>query len=145
VGVKRAEQQLVIAATPQECFRALVEYETFPDWQEAVRSAEVLSRDEQGRGRDVAFEVDARVKNVRYTLRYSYEEPHCISWEYLDGDVKEIDGEYVLEDLGDGTTLATYSVGIDPGVWLPGPIRKLLNEQVMKNSVEELKKRVEGG
>jgi hypothetical protein len=50
----------------------------------------------------------------------------------------------VFEDRGDGTTLARYSLALDPGVWLPGPLQKVLSDQVMKGSVEDLKRRVEG-
>jgi uncharacterized membrane protein len=141
--VKRAEQQIVVEGTPQECFDALVDYESFPSWQRAVRAVEVVTRDSAGRGEEVAFEIDAKVKTVRYTLRYSYEPPHRIAWEYLGGDVKDVDGEMTLEDEGDGTTLATYSLALDAGVWLPGPVRKILTDQVMKGSVDDLKKRVE--
>jgi uncharacterized membrane protein len=142
--VKHAEQQILVEGSPQDCFDALVDYESFPDWQRAVKSVEVLGRDGEGRGRDVTFEIDAKVRTIRYTLRYSYEPPHRIGWDYVEGDVKDVDGEMVLEDRGDGTTLATYSLALDPGVWLPGPLQKVLNDQVMKGSVEDLKKRVEG-
>jgi uncharacterized membrane protein len=141
--MKHAEQQIVVEGTPQQCFDALVDYESFPDWQRAVKSVEVETRDDAGRGEQVAFEIDAKVKTIHYTLRYSYEPPHRITWDYLAGDVKDVDGEMVLEDRGDGTTLATYSLALDPGVWLPGPVRKVLNDQVMKGSVEDLKRRVE--
>jgi uncharacterized membrane protein len=143
--VKHAEQQIVVAGTPQQCFDALLEYESFPEWQRAVKSVEVEKRDRSGRGRDVAFEIDAKVKTIHYRLRYSYEPPHRIAWEYLDGDVKDVDGELVLEDRGDGATLVTYSLALDPGVWMPGPLQKVLNDQVMKGSVEDLKRRVESG
>jgi uncharacterized membrane protein len=143
--VKHAEQQIVVEGTPQQCFDALLEYETFPEWQRAVKSVEVEKRDRSGRGRDVAFEIDAKVKTIHYRLRYSYEPPHRIAWEYLDGDVKDVDGELVLEDRGDGATLVTYSLALDPGVWMPGPLQKVLNDQVMKGSVEDLKRRVESG
>ena len=141
--MKRADQQIVVEGTPQQCFDALLDYESFPEWQLAVKSVDVESRDRSGRGRDVAFEIDAKVKTIRYRLRYSYEPPHRIEWEYLGGDVKDVDGEMVLEDQGDGTTLATYSLALDPGVWMPGPVRKVLNDQVMKGSVQDLKRRVE--
>lgn len=141
--MKHAEQQTVVDGTPQQCFDALLEYETFPDWQRAVKAVEVVSRDRAGRGREVAFEIDAKVRTIRYRLRYSYEPPHRISWDYLGGDVKDVDGEMVLEDRGDGTTLATYSLALDPGVWLPGPLQKILSDQVMRGSVEDLKRRVE--
>ena len=129
---KRVEHQVTIDGLPQACFDALTDYETFTQWQDAVKSCEVISRDGDGRGREVAFEVDARVKTINYRLEYSYEEPHLITWDYLEGDVKEIDGEYTFEDNGDGTTLATYSLRIDPGVWVPGKLAKILNEQVMR-------------
>jgi uncharacterized membrane protein len=141
--VKHAEQQIVVDGSPDECFDALVDYESFPEWQRAVKSVDVLTRDGDGRGEEVAFEIDAKVRTINYTLRYAYEPPHRITWDYVEGDVKDVDGEMVLEDQGDGTTLATYSLALDPGVWLPGPLQKVLNDQVMKGSVEDLKRRVE--
>jgi hypothetical protein len=110
-----------------------------------VRSAEVMTRDADGRGEEVEFEIDAKVRTIHYRLRYSYEPPSRITWDYVEGDVKDVDGEFVLEDRGDGTTLATYSLALDPGVWMPGPLRKVLSDQVMKGSVEDLKERVEAG
>jgi uncharacterized membrane protein len=143
VGRKHAEHQLVVGAPPDACFDALTDYETFPDWQQAVRSVEVVTRYPDGLGREVAFAIDAKVKQIAYTLEYSYEQPHRITWDYLGGDVKDVDGEYTLEARDDGTTLATYSLALDPGVWLPGPVAKVLNEQVMKRSMDDLKRRVE--
>jgi uncharacterized membrane protein len=143
LGKKHAETQVVIDALPQACFDALTDYETFPEWQDAMQSVDVVTRYSDGRGREVAFEIDAKVKSVNYTLEYSYEEPHRITWDYIGGDVKDVDGEYVLEDRGDGTTLATYMLLLDAGVWLPPPLAKVLREQVMKRSMEELKRRVE--
>jgi uncharacterized membrane protein len=143
VPSKRAEQQIVIDRPPQACFDALTDYDTFTEWQDAVKSCRVISRDDEGRGKEVELEVDAKVRSISYRLEYQYEEPHLITWDYLDGDVREIEGEYVFEDRGDGTTLATYTLHIDPGVWVPGKLAKLLNEQVMKGSMEDLKRRVE--
>ena len=134
---------LVIEAEPTACFDQITDYETFPEWQSAVKEATVLSRDSNGRGRDVRFVIDAKVRIVSYTLRYSYDQPRLVTWDYLDGDVKSVDGKFVFEDQGDGTVLATYSLDIDPGVWLPGRVKKLLVDQVMKRSVEDLKRRVE--
>jgi Polyketide cyclase / dehydrase and lipid transport len=143
MGRKRAERQIEIEGAPAACFDAITDYESFPDWQRAVKDVEVLSRDQAGRGKEVAFEIDAKLRTVRYTLDYSYEEPHHVSWAYVEGDPKHVDGELVLEEGGDGVTLATYSLRIDPGVWLPGPVVSLLNEQVMHGALEDLKSRVE--
>jgi hypothetical protein len=140
---KRAERQIRIAAAPRACFDAITDYDSFPDWQRAVKHVEVLSRDRAGRGKEVAFEIDAKLRTVRYTLDYSYEEPHHVTWVYVEGDPEDVDGELVLEEGGDGVTLATYSLRIDPGMWLPSPVVSLLNEQVMQGALEDLKARVE--
>jgi len=142
MGAKRASHALVIAADAETCFEAITDYETFPEWQSAVKAVDVLSRDESGRGREVRFAIDAKVREVAYTLRYSYDAPRLITWDYVDGDVKSVDGDFRFEDHAGGT-LATYSLEIDPGVWLPGPVKKVLTDQVMKRSVEDLKRRVE--
>jgi hypothetical protein len=144
MGRKHAERQIRIAGEPADCFDAITDYDSFPDWQRAVKDVEVLSRDRAGRGKEVAFEIDAKLRTVRYTLDYSYEEPHHVSWTYVEGDPRDVDGELVLENGGEGETLATYSLRIDPGVWLPGPVVSLLNEQVMQGALEDLKARVEG-
>jgi ribosome-associated toxin RatA of RatAB toxin-antitoxin module len=141
--LKHGEQQALIEASPEDCFDAITDYETFPSWQEAVQSVEVVSRYEGGLGREVDFVVDAKVKKISYRLEYSYEAPHRIEWDYLGGDVRDIDGSFVFEEQEDGLTLATYSVLLDAGVWMPGPIRKILSDQVMKRSVDDLKRRVE--
>ena len=140
---KHAERQIVVARSPQACFDALVDFETYPRWQSAVRACEVQTRDRNGRARRVTFEVDAKVRSMTYTLDYSYESPHLVTWDFVEGDVSDIDGEIVLEDQGDGTTLATYALRIDPGSAVPGNVASALNDQVMKRSVEELKARVE--
>ena len=141
--MKEARQQAQIAASPQDCFDAIADFETYPEWQEAVQECEVLSRDQDGRARRVRTTIDAKVKRVSYTLDYSYDEPHAVRWEFVEGDPKNLDGEFLFEESDDGTTLATYALRLDAGVWIPGPIAKVLKDQVMKRAVEDLKRRVE--
>lgn len=145
MGAKRAEQQVVIEGPSAACFEELTDYEEIPSWQSTVRSCEVLSRDGDGRGRTVAWEIDAKVRSLSYTLEYSYDEPHWIGCALVEGDVRDLDAEYVFEDREDGTTLATFSLRVDPGTWVPGRVAQILNDQVMRRSLEDLKRRVEGG
>ena len=132
-----------VAATPQQCFDALVDFDSYPQWQSVVLSAEVRARDEGARTVDVAFEVDLRLRRVRYVLRYHLAPPSRITWSQLEGDVHRIEGGYTLEPTGDGTTLATYEVDIDPGFPVPGFVRRRLIGDTMRRSVRELKMRVE--
>jgi ribosome-associated toxin RatA of RatAB toxin-antitoxin module len=143
VGVHSAEQSARIAASPEACFETLCDYESFPDWQQAVQSVEVLERDSDGRGSSIRFEIDAKVRKVSYTLRYSYEAPSRIWWELIEGDVAAVEGEYLLEPAGDGGTQATYRLGIDPGVPVPGLLARQLTKGVMRRSVTDLRDEVE--
>lgn len=141
MGIHRAEQSLEIDAPPGACYEAIADFETYPEWQQAVLRSEVLEHDRDGRGALVAIRVDARVRQVSYVLRYHHQPPDRLWWEFVEGDgVEHIDGEYLFESLDDGRrTRATYRLGIDAGVPVPGFIARRLNEGVMRRSIEETK------
>ena len=145
MGINRAEQSAEIGSPPEACFGTIVEYETFPEWQTAVEAIEVRERDRDGLGRIVRVEVDAKLRRVAYTLHYRYERPSRVWWEFVAGDgVEWIEGEFTFEPLDGGSrTLATYRLGIDPGVPVPGVIARRLTKGVMGRSVTELKDEVE--
>jgi carbon monoxide dehydrogenase subunit G len=143
MGTNAGEQVVDIAATPEACFATIVDYETFPEWQNAVESVEVLDRDPEGRGRVVEFRVDAKFRKVTYRLRYHYDFPHRIWWDFVAGDgVEDVEGEYLLEPDRDGTR-ATYRLGIDAGIPIPGLVARRLNGQVLKRAAEDLKREAE--
>ncbi len=144
MGVHRAEHTLEIDAPPAACFDALVGYESFPEWQTAVEEIEVLDRHPDGLARDVRVRIDAKLREFTYTLRYAYEPPERITWDYVEGDVERVEGEFRLEPVDGGErTRATYALGIDPGFPAPGMVVRRLNGAVMKRSVEDLKREVE--
>ena len=143
MSVHRSERSIEVAAPPEACFAAAVDYETFPEWQSAVLAVEVLERNADGLGELVEFRTDAKVKEVRYRLRYHYGDGHRVWWDFVEGDgVEHIEGEYTFEPEGE-MTVVTYRLGIDPGVPAPGFIVRRLNEQVMQRSVEDLKAEIE--
>jgi ribosome-associated toxin RatA of RatAB toxin-antitoxin module len=127
-----------IDASPQACFDALTDYERLPEWQGAVREARVLERDEAGRGSVVEYVVDARVKTVRYRLRQIYEEPARLASEYLGGDFRDFAGEWRFGASGGGTH-AELELRIDPGRFVPGPLRAAIADAVMRRALRDLK------
>jgi uncharacterized membrane protein len=143
MGINWAEQSIEIAAPPEACFDAIVDYETFPEWQNAVLRTEVLDRHPDGLGKRVRLEVDAKLRTVRYVLHYRYDRPRKVWWEFVEGSgVKNIEGDYRFEPSAGGT-LATYTLGVDVGIPVPGPIARRLNQEVMRRSVEDLKAETE--
>jgi hypothetical protein len=143
VTVHRGEQSIEIAASPQECFDAVVDYESVARWQSAANEVIVHDRYPDGLGRTVEWVVDLKLRVVRYTLEYRYEPGHRAWWEFVDGDVaKDIEGEYLIEPA-DGGSIVTYRLGIDPGVPLPGLIVRRVGNELMRRSVRDLKAEVE--
>jgi uncharacterized protein YndB with AHSA1/START domain len=142
VSAREGTHSTQVAAPPRAVFDALVDYDRIPDWQGPLRACEVLDRDADGLGRVVAYEVDAVVRTVRYRLRHEYDPPHRISSTYAGGDFRDCEGEYRLEPDGDGTCV-TFRLRIDPGRFVPGRIVRMVNERVLRQSVEDLRRHVE--
>jgi hypothetical protein len=144
MGLNWAEHTVEIDAPIETCYAAIIDYETFPSWQGAVVDTEVLDWDEKGRGKRVRLFVDAKVRKVDYTLDYTYDEPRRIEWDFVEGNgINAADGHYLFEDLGNDRTRATYKLGLEVGIPLPGPVARRAHKSTLKGSVEDLKKESE--
>jgi uncharacterized membrane protein len=144
MGLNWAEHTVEIEAPIKTCFDAITDYETFPTWQSAVVDTEVLDWDEQGRGKRVRLLVDAKVRKVDYTLDYGYDEPMRIEWDFVEGNgINDADGHYLFEELTPNRTRATYKLGLEVGIPLPGPVARRAHKSTLKASVEDLKREAE--
>jgi uncharacterized protein YndB with AHSA1/START domain len=144
MGMNWAEHTVEIAAPIDTCFAAITDYETFPSWQGAVVDVDVLDWDDHGRGKRVRLFVDAKVRKVDYTLSYRYDEPQRIEWDFVEGNgINDADGHYLFEDLGGNRTRATYKLGLEVGIPLPGPVARRAHKSTLKGSVEDLKREAE--
>ena len=125
---------------------ALAAAELYPQWQSGVVATEVHERDEQGRATLVTLQVDTKVKQIRYTARYWYRvESGRMGFDLVEGDLKQITGRYAFAPRADGGTDVTIDITTDVGFYVPGPLRKLIQDQALRTSLRDLKRRVEGG
>jgi carbon monoxide dehydrogenase subunit G len=115
---------------------------TAPDWQHGLEEMNVLDRDGDGRVARAESVSDTKVKTVRSIVRFSYDEPHRVSWVQEKGDLKSVQGAWELEDLGDGRTRATYRLDGDPGrvlgMMIRGPVEHRLREILVDGRPDEL-------
>jgi uncharacterized membrane protein len=133
-----------VNAPADKIIAALTDFESFPDWQAAILECEVLDRDDHGRGTRIRMKVDAKVKKVGYIVKYDYSDaPNSISWDQESGDLSENRGRHTFTPKDDGSTDVTVDIVAEVGFFVPGPMKKLIREQSLKNSIRELKKRVE--
>jgi carbon monoxide dehydrogenase subunit G len=146
--MEHAEGTIDIDAPLDDVVDVIEDYEAYPEWAE-VRRVEVRARGEGGRATDVAFEVDVPVLGkASYTLRYRYAPGGtAISWDSVEahGAVREIRGEYLLDEVDADLTKVTYRLAVELGPLVPGFLRTEGAKRVIENALERLKRRVEMG
>ena len=143
--VYEGSHETALPASPDEAFEAMTDYDSLPEWQGPLKRCTVLSRYDDGLAREVEYEIDVKLRRVRYSLRHIYDAPNEIDSEYLRGDFKWFEGRWRFDPADDGTTRARFDLKIDPGLPIPGRIQRMLNERVLRSAVEDLRKRLERG
>lgn len=145
---EHAEGSILIQASAADVMEIITDYEAYPEWAD-VQSARVMKRGEGGLATEVAFEVDVpALGKATYTLAYRYAPGDAgVSWVTTEarGAVRDIRGEYLLDELDDGETKVTYRLLVELGVLVPGFIRTQGSKRVIENALEMLKRRVELG
>lgn len=146
MSAESGSESIEINATREAVFQVMTDIDSFPKWMDEFKEATVLDRDDQGRPTRASFELDAKIKTVRYILNYTFPE-NGLAWENEEGgDVKLIKGSYILSPApsGNGTTV-TYNFEIDPGFPVPSFIRRQAVKMIVSRALGGLKKRVESG
>jgi carbon monoxide dehydrogenase subunit G len=139
-----------IDAPIDHCWEVIADVERAPEWQGAMKSAEALERDAEGRPTLVETKIDALVASVKVCLRFEYDEPAGMRWTRERGDLKSLVGWWELEDLGGDRTRATYSleIGLNRALGLlrkgvRGPAEAKVRDLLTNRPVEGLKREAE--
>ncbi len=143
--VERLEERIVINADPDEIMDVIADFDTYREWQPEIKEVEVLETDEDGWASRVRFKVDAMITEANYVLDYTYEDD-AMRWTLVEADkLKSQEGAYELTDQGDGTTLVTYTLELEPSIKVPAMIRKQGTKRIANAALKSLKRRVESG
>ena len=140
---EKVSDNIDVDATAEEVFAVATDFEAYPEWNANIKKVQVEDTDSEGRATTVAYEVDAKIKTVRYRLAYDYSDaPEGFSWDLIDGDVKELSGSYRFEEFDDLTEVQ-YETKLDPGFPIPAFLKRQGEKQIVKGALADLKKRVE--
>ena len=116
----------------------------YPEWAGGVRQVSIHEYDAHGRPVRATLVVDAMIRQVEVTFRYTYDPPHAMYWTAEPGrDVLELDGSYEFRELGEGTT-AVYMLRVVPGFDIPGYLLSQAEKQIVGTALRGLRKRAEG-
>jgi carbon monoxide dehydrogenase subunit G len=138
-----------IDAAPDQVWALIENVEAAPDWQGGLKSLRAVERDADGRAVLCEAETDGKVRTIKSTVRFTYEGPTRLTWTQEKGELKSVDGRWLLEDLGGGRTRATYALDVDLGTVLSlvirGPLVDMLRGMLVGARAGELKQRIENG
>ncbi len=141
-----ATRTTTIAASPEQLWAIVTDFERYPEWARDVASATVTTRDEQGRPIEVDFRAAAFGRSAHYTLFYDYAgAPGSLSWKLVRGDImRAIDGTYTFTPSTTlpGGTDVVYELSIELVVPMPGFVKRRAEVRIL-NTVKELKARAE--
>ena len=127
----------------------VADVEAAPQWQGGLKAMRAIERDSDGRPILCESESDAKVRSIKSTVRFTYDGPNRLRWVQEKGEMKSVDGNWELEDLGGGRTRATYSLDVELGRMLGmvirGPLVDVLRGMLVNARAGELKQHVEAG
>lgn len=140
--------QAEIDAPLNEVWELVADVERAPEWQGGLKGLWAIERDAEGRATLCESESDAKVRTIRSTVRFVYDAPTRLTWTQEEGELKSVDGSWVLEDMGGDRTRVTYALEVDLGRMLGlvirGPLVDLLRGMLVNARAGELKQAIEG-
>jgi ribosome-associated toxin RatA of RatAB toxin-antitoxin module len=142
----RTESSITIDAAPADVMGVIADFEAYPEWTGAVKEVEIRTAAPDGRAKTVWFNLDAGAIKDQYILDYTWTAQQAVRWTLVSAEqiVKAMDGAYLLDDNGDGSTTVTYQLAVDVKIPMLGMIKRKAEKVIIDTALKELKKRVEG-
>ena len=145
--VDQTTERTIIAAAPDACYRAAIDFERYPEWASDVKMARILSRDDDGRAVDVKFRAAAMGRSTTYTLRYFYgANPRRLAWRLQKGDItRRLDGEYEFLPVASdpASCEVVYHLAVDLSVPVPGFVKRRAEARIVRTAVSDFTRHVE--
>jgi len=141
---EQTTSSIVIAADPAQVMAVIADFDSYPQWAQGVKTAEVVKPGDNGRPKQVYFELDASPIKDSYTLSYDWNGDESVLWTLVEGRMlRAMDGAYELSDRGDGNTEVTYRLAVDISIPMIGMLRRKAEKVIIDTALKGLKKRVE--
>lgn len=134
---------IVIDASAPAVMAVIADLGTYPDWA-GVKSTRVLARFPDGRPQEVEMTIDSGPIKDTYTICYQWHGDYEVNWQLSQSTVlRDLDGTYLVRDLGDGTSEVTYRLKVDLTIPIIGTIKRKAEKVIVDTALKGLKKRVE--
>jgi len=148
-----------VAAAKADVMAVIADFDRYPQWVTAMRSAEVLETGADGRADKVRFELDAGLVRDTYVLAYRWDGDSGVSWELAEPGsvVAEMTGGYRLAGTGAAEAGAagagaaeagascevSYELTVDVRMPLPGLLKRKAEKMIIDTALKGLKAQAE--
>lgn len=140
---EQTESSIVINASAQRVMDVIADLRTYPEWA-GVKSTQVLATFPDGRPQQVQMVIDNGPIKDTYTIEYSWHGDEKVTWQLRESEVlRDLDGTYLVTDLGDGTSEVRYRLVVDLMIPIIGSIKRKAEKAIVDAALKGLKKRVE--
>lgn len=122
---------------PETVAGVLLDVSAYPSWNDGMRDATVLTRDDADRPLTATFTIDIKLTELSYTLAYLYDND-TVSWSLVDGDLlSQFDGQYTITQQDDMTQV-DYSITVDVTIALPKVMKRRAADTMLNQTLAGL-------
>lgn len=134
-----ASRTEVVDVDINKLYNVLVDYAKYPEFVDGVSEIKVLAQNEKTAKVEYGINM---IKSFKYIINIKQERPTGLSWTLDSGDLfKKNNGEWKLNDLGNGKTEVTYSLDLDFKMFAPSSILSALTSKNLPVMMESFFKR----
>jgi hypothetical protein len=140
----KTTSSIVIGVPRKDVMTVIADFAVYPRWATAVRSAEVLSQNADGRANEVRFKLDAGMIKDSYVLGYDWDGDAQVRWNLAEAGsvISEMSGGYTLADRGDSTEV-TYELAVGLRIPMIGMVKRRAEKMIIDTALKGLKSRAE--
>ena len=137
---------IIIEAPLAQVQAALFAIDQYPTWSSAIKSAEAVSSDDQGRITKAKLTIDAGMMKDRVILDYDWSgAPSKLSFSLDDADLLTgMDGSYSMKAIDEDSTEVTYELGVSLSMPIPAMMRQKAEKTTIDQALSQLKTSLEG-
>jgi len=142
MALDKAQASEIIDVSPENFFKVISDFESYPDFVPEVKKAKIIDRKENVLR--VEYEI-FMIKTIKYVLDLTLQPPTKLTWTLAEkGFFKQNDGSWELKPLEKGKkTQATYTADLSFGLIVPKPIITMLTSQQLPQMLKKFKARAE--
>lgn len=143
-GVKTAEAVFLIKAKPEAIFRAVTDFDHYPEFMPNIVSATQV--EDKGGDKKYRFTLKVAFWDIKYTLLLKpghKSDFYSLDWVFVEGDIRDTTGSWRIGpyEKDNKYSLIFYRVKTDPGRFMPDWVADRLSTRSIPDMIEAVTKR----